>query len=105
MKILEKQVNFILISDDVEYVKSKIDQLKTVYRMKTGINVEIHIDPHIQLPIQEIGGIIITSRNRKKMVENTLVTRLLNLTREAIPLICCGLFGPNPSRRHSNVVL
>lgn len=84
-----------------------IDELQDLYKANTGMNVKINID-FSKLPIEEVGGVMITSKNRKLIVENTLVVRLLYLGQQAIPLIRSGLFGPNPTRFHSggdNVML
>jgi len=84
--------------DDVEYVTLKIPELRQIYLANTGINVKINIDQIIKLPTQEIGGVVVTKKGRGIIVENTLVVRLLYLTQQAIPMICTGLFGPNPTR-------
>lgn len=102
IKILEKELNFILVSDDIECVKSMIDELKKSYLRDTGINVKINIENY-SLSIEEIGGVMITAKNGKIIVKNTLVGRLLDISQQSIPLIRSGLFGPNPSRIHSSV--
>lgn len=98
IKILEKEVTIMLISNDVELVKSMISELEKTYRENTGMKVKINIENIIKLPIQEICGILMTSKNQKIIVENTLVARLLRLTQQTIPYITSGLFGPNPTR-------
>lgn len=99
-KVLEQEVCLILIPDDVEYVTSIIPELRQIYLADTGINIKINIDKSIKLPTQEIGGVMVTANNRRVLVENTLVVRLLNLTQQAMPIICTGLFGPNPTRTY-----
>lgn len=89
----------------MEYVKSMIDELKKIYRTDTGMNVTINIESSFMLSVQEIGGVMITAKNRTLIVENTLMIRLLHIAQQAIPLILCGLFGPNPTRTHSNITL
>ncbi|XP_022171491.1 V-type proton ATPase subunit E-like [Myzus persicae] len=100
-QILEQEVNLILIPDDVEYVTLKIPELSQIYLANTGMNIKINIDQATKLPTQEIGGVVVTGKGRRSMVENTLVVRLLHLTQQAIPLICTGLFGLNPTRTYS----
>lgn len=100
--MLESEVNFILVSEDIKYVKSIIKDLEKTYQADTGMSVKINIENNLALPIQEIGGVMVTSRNRRLVVENTLVARLLYLANRAIPIIRCGLFGPNPTRTHSS---
>lgn len=100
IKILENKVNLILIPYDVPLVKSMIGELQEIYKANTGMTVKINID-FSKLPIEEVGGVMITSKNRRLIVENTLVVRLLHVAQQAIPLICSGLFGPNPTRFHS----
>jgi len=97
-KVVEQEVCLILVSDDVEYVSLIIPELRQIYLANTGINVEINIDKSIKLPTQEIGGVVVTAKGQRVLVENTLVVRLLYLTEQAIPIICTGLFGPNPTR-------
>lgn len=97
-KLLEEDVNLIVISHDVKYVRSIIGELQKTYEANTGMTVNINIEKHLRLPIEEIGGVMITSKNRRIVVENTLVMRLLYLGHLAIPIIRCGLFGPNPNR-------
>jgi V-type H+-transporting ATPase subunit E len=99
-KVLEQKISLILISDDVECVNSMIPELKQIYLANTGTNVEINIDNSIKLPTKEIGGVMVTAKGRRLLVENTLVVRLLYLTQQAIPIICTGLFGPNPTRTY-----
>jgi len=99
-KVLEEEVSLILISDDEKYVTSVISELRQIYLANTGINVKINIDKSIKLPTQEIGGVVVTDKSRRLIVENTLVVRLLNLTQQAIPIICTGLFGLNPTRNY-----
>ncbi|XP_025192598.1 V-type proton ATPase subunit E-like [Melanaphis sacchari] len=99
-KVLEKKISLILISDDVECVNSMIPELKQIYLADTGINAEINIDNNIKLPTQEIGGVIVAAKGQRLLIENTLVVRLLYLTQQAIPIICTGLFGPNPTRTY-----
>jgi len=99
-KIVEQEVCLILVSDDVEYVTLMIPKLKQIYLANTGINVKINIDKSIKLPTQEIGGVVVTGKDQRVLVENTLVVRLLYLTQQAIPKICIGLFGPNPTRTY-----
>jgi len=102
---LEKDINLILISEDVEYVESIVHELEETYQADTGMTVNINIEKHFKLEIQDVGGVIITSKNRRVMVENTLVMRLLYLAHGAIPIIRSGLFGPNPTRTHSNIII
>ncbi|KAL4090320.1 hypothetical protein QTP88_025181 [Uroleucon formosanum] len=90
-QVVEQEVCLILIPDDVEYVTSIIPELRQIYFADTGINAKINIDKSIKLPTQEIGGVIVTANNRRVLVENTLVVRLLNLTQQAMPIICTGL--------------
>lgn len=97
---MEEKISLILISDDVECVYLMIPELSQIYLANTGINVEISIDNSIKLPNQEIGGVMVTAKGRRLLVENTLVVRLLYLTQQAIPIICTGLFGPNPTRTY-----
>ncbi|XP_015370093.1 PREDICTED: V-type proton ATPase subunit E-like [Diuraphis noxia] len=99
-QVLEQEVSLILISDDEKYVTSMIPELRQIYLANTGINVKINIDKSIKLPTQEIGGVVVTGKSRRLIVENTLVVRLLNLTQQAIPIICTGLFGLNPTRTY-----
>ncbi|XP_060871846.1 V-type proton ATPase subunit E-like [Metopolophium dirhodum] len=99
-QVVEQEVCLILVSDDVEYVTLMIPKLKQIYLANTGINVKINIDKSIKLPTQEIGGVVVTAKDRRVLVENTLVVRLLYLTQQAIPKICIGLFGPNPTRTY-----
>ncbi|XP_026808481.1 V-type proton ATPase subunit E-like [Rhopalosiphum maidis] len=99
-QVLEQKISLILISDDVECVNSMIPELKQIYLANTGTNVEINIDNSIKLPAKEIGGVMVTAKGRRLLVENTLVVRLLYLTQQAIPIICTGLFGPNPTRTY-----
>ncbi|KAL5235536.1 hypothetical protein ACI65C_002946 [Semiaphis heraclei] len=99
-QVLEEEVCLILITDDEKYVTSIIPELRQIYLANTGINVKLNIDKSIKLPTQEIGGAVVTDKSRKLIVENTLVVRLLNLTQQAIPIICTGLFGPNPTRNY-----
>lgn len=101
IKVLEKEFNFILVSDDVECVISMIDELKILYHTDTGINAKINIENY-SLSIEEIGGVMITAKNGKIIIKNTLVGRLLDISHQSIPLIRCGLFGPNPTRTHSS---
>lgn len=98
IKIMEKEVNLMLISYDVELVKSMISELEKTYRESTGMKVKINIENHLKLPVQEICGILVTAQNRRIIVENTLVTQLLRITNLIMPLITTGLFGPNPTR-------
>lgn len=75
--------------------------MKKVYLTNTGIEVNIDIKNHIDLNMfKEIGGIMITAKNQKVLIKNTLVERLLYLTQQSIPLIRSGLFGPNPTRKY-----
>ncbi|VVC39217.1 ATPase, V1/A1 complex, subunit E [Cinara cedri] len=104
-QILEEKVNFILILNDVPYVESMTQELENIYRTKTGKNIEIKIENSSNLPIQEIGGVIVTAKNRTIIVENTMVLRLLNIGQQAIPIIRSGLFGPNPTRTHLSFTL
>jgi len=90
-----------VIPDDMECVKSMILELRQIYWANTGIIAKIKIDNSIMLPTQEIGGVMVTAKGRKLIVENTLVVRLLYLTQQAIPIICTGLFGKNPTRTYS----
>ncbi|XP_060849469.1 V-type proton ATPase subunit E-like [Rhopalosiphum padi] len=99
-QVLEQKISLILISEDVECVNSMIPELKQIYLANTGTNVEINIDNSIKLPTKEIGGVMVTAKGRRLLVENTLVVRLLYLTQQAIPIICTGLFGPNPTRTY-----
>lgn len=87
-----------MISHDVKYVHSIIGELQKTYKADTGMTVNINIEKNLQLPIEEIGGVMITSKNQRIVVENTLVMRLLYLGHLAIPIIRRGLFGPNPNR-------
>lgn len=93
-----------MVSDDIEYVESIIDELKDTYQGCTGNKIKINIEYYLMLPIEEIGGVMITAKNRTVIVENTLVNRLLHLAQKAIPLIRSGLFGPNPTRTHIHVI-
>lgn len=102
IQILEKELNFILVSDDIECVKSMIDELKKSYLIDTGINVKINIENY-SLSIEEIGGVMITAKNGKIIIKNTLVGQLLDISQQSIPLIRCGLFGPNPTRTYSSI--
>jgi len=99
-KVIEEEVDLILISDDVKYMTLMIPELRQIYLDRTGINIKINIDTSIKLPTQEIGGVVVTAKDRRILVENTLVVRLLYLTQQAIPIICTGLFGPNPTRTY-----
>lgn len=69
------------------------------------MNIKINIETNFMLSVQEIGGVMITAKNKTIIVENTLMIRLLILAQQAIPLMLCGLFGPNPTRTHSNINL
>lgn len=80
-----------------------IPELRKIYLADTGINIKINIDNGIKLPTQEIGGVVVTANDRKLLVENTLVVRLLYLTQQAIPIIRTGLFGPNPTRTYLRI--
>jgi len=82
----------------VEYVTLIIPELRQIYLANTGINVKINIDKSIKLLTQEIGGVVVTAKNQRVFVKNTLAVRLLYLNQQAIPIICTGLFGPNPTR-------
>lgn len=82
-----------------------IKELENEYRVNTGKKIKILIKNNSNLPIQEIGGVIITAKNQTIIVENTLVMRLLNLVQRAIPIIRSGLFGPNPTRTHLSISL
>jgi len=99
-KVVEEEVDLILISDDVKYMTLMIPELRQIYLDNTGINIKINIDKSIKLPTQEIGGVVVTAKGRRVLVENTLVVRLLYLIQQAIPIICTGLFGPNPTRTY-----
>ncbi|XP_050058544.1 V-type proton ATPase subunit E-like [Aphis gossypii] len=99
-QVLEEKISLILISDDMECVDLMIPELSEIYLANTGMNIEINIDNSIKLPNQEIGGVMVTAKGRRLLVENTLVVRLLYLTQQAIPIICTGLFGPNPTRTY-----
>lgn len=103
--MLEEDVNFILISRDINYVKSIVKDLEKEYQKGTGMRVKINIEKDMELPVQEIGGVMVTSKNRRLIVENTLVVRLLYLAHLAIPIIRSGLFGPNPTRTYSNIIV
>lgn len=103
IKVLEDEVNLIIISEDLEFVESMTDELEHTFKAHTGMNVKINIENH-NLSVQDIGGVILTAKNRRILVENTLVTRLIHIALQYIPIICCGLFGPNPTRTHSNIV-
>lgn len=104
IKILEEEINLILVSDDVKYVESMIDELKDIYQGSTGKKIQINIEYFLMLPREEIGGVVITAKNRTVIVENTLVNRLLHIAQQTIPLIRCGLFGPNPTRTHTSAI-
>lgn len=89
----------------MEYVELMIEELKTIYGAKTGKKIEIKIENSYNLPNEEIGGVIVTAKNRQIIVKNTLALRLLNLAKRAVPIIRSGLFGPNPTRRHFSISL
>lgn len=103
--MLEKEVNIILLSRDIDYVESIVDKLEKKYEKGTGMCVKINIERDLELPVQEIGGVMVTSKNRRLIVENTLVVRLLQVAHLAIPIIRSGLFGPNPTRNYSNIIV
>lgn len=85
-------------------IESMIEELEQTYQAKTGIDIKINIERHFEISIQDIGGVMITTKNRRIFLENTLVMRLINIALQAIPLMCSGLFGPNPTRTHSRVI-
>lgn len=96
---MEEDINLIVLSQDEDYVNSIVKELQNTYKAETGMTVYINIEKHLKLPIEEIGGVMVTSKNRRIVVQNTLVMRLLYLGHLAIPIIRSGLFGPNPNRK------
>ncbi|KAE9537957.1 hypothetical protein AGLY_005929 [Aphis glycines] len=81
-QVLEEKITLILISDDMECVDLMIPELSQIYLANTGMNIEINIDNSIKLPNQEIGGVIVTAKGRRLLVENTLVINNINKIKE-----------------------
>ncbi|XP_050440076.1 V-type proton ATPase subunit E-like [Adelges cooleyi] len=101
-QMLEKKIDLIVIPDDVDTVKSMVEELQEDYLAGTGLNVDINIDNRLKLSDQEIGGVMVTAQKRRIFVDNTLVMRLIYLAIQAVPLIRSGLFGPKPTRKHQS---
>lgn len=95
IEIIETDVSLILISGDGKLVKTMINELRETYKAKTGMDIKIEITFYLQIPIEEISGVVVTSKGGKLIVENSLLLRLTLLAKQAAPIIYDSLFGPN----------
>lgn len=95
IEIIEKDVCLILIAGDGRLVKTMINELRETYKANTGMDIKIEIKFYLQIPIEEIAGVVVTSKSGKLIVENSLLLRLTVLAKQAIPIIHASLFGPN----------
>ena len=100
IKLLESDVNVVCKKEDVDLVKSVVNDAKKEFEemMKTqtikfkNLVVNISIDDKFFLPTYIIGGVMLTAMKSKIRVDNTLDKRLELLKQAAIPEIRKILF-------------
>lgn len=103
IKLLETEVNIVCKKEDVELVKSILQEAKSqfVSLMKEqsvkfkNIDVNISVDEKYNLPDYIIGGVMMTAMKSKIRVDNTINKRLDLLKQQAIPEIREKLFASN----------
>lgn len=103
IKLLETEVNIVCKKEDVELVKSILQEAKSqfVSLMKEqsvkfkNIDVNISVDEKYSLPDYIIGGVMMTAMKSKIRVDNTINKRLDLLKQQAIPEIREKLFASN----------
>jgi len=103
IKLLESEVNIVCKKEDLELVKSILQDAKSqfVTLMKEqsvkfkSIDVNITVDEKYYLPDYIIGGIMMTAMKGKIRVDNTINKRLDLLKQQAIPEIREKLFTSN----------
>lgn len=103
IKLLETEVNIVCKKEDLELVKSIIQEAKSqfVSLMKEqsvkfkNIDVNISVDEKYNLPDYIIGGVMLTAMKSKIRVDNTINKRLDLLKQQAIPEIREKLFASN----------
>lgn len=103
IKLLETEVNIVCKKEDLELVKSILQDAKSqfVSLMKEqsvkfkNIDVNISVDEKYNLPDYIIGGVMMTAMKSKIRVDNTINKRLELLKQQAIPEIREKLFASN----------
>lgn len=101
IKLLEKDVNIICKREDVDLVKSVVEDAKNEFTSTMheqtvkykNLEVNTTVDEKFYLPDYIIGGVMMTAMRSKIRVDNTIDKRLELLRQSAIPEIRKLLFS------------
>lgn len=97
LALLEPTVNVNVRKVHVDLAKKVVDDAKKAYKDKSGKDVEVKINEGLEDKV--IGGAVITNKDGKISVDNTLTERLALLNQGALPAIRLELFGISESRK------
>lgn len=100
LMMLEKDVVITCRSKDVRLVQEALEVASKAYTKRTNLPLNAVVDLDAPLPDTSSGGVEMSSMRGKFKISNTLDSRLEHISRNTLPQIRTGLFGPNPDRKH-----
>ncbi|KAI9362465.1 ATPase, V1/A1 complex, subunit E [Zopfochytrium polystomum] len=97
-QLMEPNVSVQCRKVDLDLVKTAITEAKAAYKEKLKADLEVKIDPANPLPDSSAGGVIVSGKEDRIRVNNTLENRLELLTDIMLPDIRIMMFGLSQSR-------
>jgi len=99
IRIDEVQVRIQCVKDDLNLVNNivgkAVEEYKKIWKAQVGeeSQIEVSVDTEKFLPQSYVGGVLLTARQNKIVLDNTLLARLEICQEALLPIIRGRLFG------------
>ncbi|KAK9511804.1 hypothetical protein O3M35_000396 [Rhynocoris fuscipes] len=92
-RILEQRVGIRVRKEDVDLASEVIENVCNKYTETTKMQISIVLDKSQYLPTETLGGVYLSAKKGKIIMENTLANKLLRLQHDAAPIVRRMLFA------------